>query len=262
MGWSEDEDDRRYLVVVNYGFRAVSWGESLVARWCSCWHAWGLEEGSGGEIVGVDESVGDAFEHAEFVVGAFDTAVADTVTGVESEDLVSPGEQRFGEPVELGERVLLVGGDERAECLVGFLVGIFSGVDAVEVSGASATPLRVRGRSVRTSPRASGPVVVEVVVAGQLEIPRAEDGRFERRPGAVLADALDAATDFDHPRSEPAGDVEPVQHVPGMSEMLMDRFAIRRRAVRHHHLDASHPPMPLGLEEPGQGLGVAVLDDT
>jgi hypothetical protein len=30
MGWSEDEDDRRYLVVVNYGFRAVSWGESLM----------------------------------------------------------------------------------------------------------------------------------------------------------------------------------------------------------------------------------------
>jgi hypothetical protein len=43
----------------------------------------------------------------------------------------------------------------------------------------------------------------------------------------VPADALDAATHFDHPRSEPASDVEPVQHVPGMAEMLMNRFAIR-----------------------------------
>ena len=103
-----------------------------------------MEEGSGGEIVDVDESVGDAFEDTEFVVGAFDAAVADAVTGVEGEDLVAPGEQRFGEPVELGERMLLVGGDLRAECLVGFLVGV-RGVDAVEVSGASATPLRARG---------------------------------------------------------------------------------------------------------------------
>ena len=35
-------------------------------------------------------------------------------------------------------------------------------------------------------------VVVEVVVSGQLEIPRAEDLRFERRSGTVVADALDA----------------------------------------------------------------------
>jgi hypothetical protein len=47
----------------------------------------------------------------------------------------------------------------------------------------------------------------------------------------MSADALDAATDFDHPRSEPASDVEPVQHVPGVSEMLMDRSPVRRRAV-------------------------------
>jgi len=85
-----------------------------------------------GEVGGVDESVGDAFEDAEFVVGAFEAAVGDPFGVVEGEDLVAPVEERSDDLFELGEGRVVVGGDELAERLVGLFV-VWGEVDAVEL---------------------------------------------------------------------------------------------------------------------------------
>lgn len=55
-----------------------------------------------GEVGCVGESVGDASEVAEFVVGAFDAAVAGPVRVVEGEDLVAPAEQGSDDRFVLG----------------------------------------------------------------------------------------------------------------------------------------------------------------
>lgn len=94
-------------------------------------------------------------------------------------------------------------------------------------------------------------------LVGELEIARVEDGRFECWPDAFVADAFAAATNFDHARSEPVGDVEPVEDMGGVPEMLFDGRPIGRRPVRHHHLGAAHPAVAPGQQESRHGISVA-----
>ena len=75
------------------------------------------------------------------------------------------------------------------------------------------------------------------------------------------ADALDAPSDLDHPRCEPADDVEPVQDMGGMTQMGADRRPIRPGPVRDDDLDSFEPAVSLGDEEPGEGSLIAVRDD-
>jgi hypothetical protein len=114
--------------------------------------------------------------------------------------------------------------DERSERLVGFVV-VFGEVDAVEVL--EHPPGRFQlGPAGQDPSEGFDPVVGEVVEAGELEVPGPEDVGFEGGSGPLGADALDTAADLDHPGGEPAGDVEPVEDVGGVTEMLgiADRY--------------------------------------
>ena len=55
--------------------------------------------------------------------------------------------------------------------------------------------------------------------------------------------------------------MESVEDVGGVTEMLGDGGAVGAGTIRHHHLDASEPPVSLGQEEPGEGGSVAMCHD-
>ena len=59
---------------------------------------------------------------------------------------------------------------------------------------------------------------------------------------------------------EPANDMEPVQHMAGVTEMGVDGCLVGLRPVRDDHLDAAAPAWPLFDEKPGQRSSVAMLD--
>lgn len=79
--------------------------------------------------------------------------------------------------------------------------------DAVEVLEHPPGCFQLRAAGLNRS-EGGYPVVAEVVEAGELEVAAAEDLGFEYGSGSCWADALEATGDFDHPRCEPAGDME------------------------------------------------------
>jgi hypothetical protein len=149
----------------------------------------------------VGEAEGDALEDPELVIGALEGTVGDPVGVVEGKDLVAPGEQGVDDLFVLGQRLVLEGGDEGAEGLVGG--GVVGGeVDAVEVLQQSPRrrQLGLEGEDTAEGFDAGD---VEAVEAGQLEVAAAEDVGVEGGSGAGWALALDTAADLDESGGEP-----------------------------------------------------------
>jgi hypothetical protein len=78
------------------------------------------------------------------------------------------------------------------------------------------------GRPARTRPRACtrSSSSWSNRVSGEVSGP--EHGRFEGWSRSMRADPLQTSSHFDHPRSEPAGHVKPVEDVGGVAQMLAD----------------------------------------
>ena len=178
---------------------------------------------------------------------------------MEGEDLVSPLEEGFDQPVELDERGVLPDVDEGGERLVGFL-GVCCEVDAVEVLEHPPGCFQF-GTAGQDPSERFDPFVGELIEAGELQKPGSEHIRLVGGSAAVGADALDPPTNFDHPCCEPSGDVEPVEDVGCMTQMGADGRPVRPGPVRDHHSHTLQPSVPLGHEEPREGSLVAVCDD-
>ena len=58
---------------------------------------------------------------------------------------------------------------------------------------------------------------------------------------------------------EPSDDMEPIQHVAGVSEVLVDGCLVGLRPVRNNHVDASAPAWPLFDEEPDRAAALRCL---
>ena len=58
------------------------------------------------------------------------------------------------------------------------------------------------------------------------------------------SDALDVATDFEHPGGEPAGNVEPIEEVGGVPEMLADTGPVQHRPSETTTLTVSSSGVP------------------
>lgn len=158
---------------------------------------------SGGEVVGVGETVGDALQNAELVVLALEPAIrSSTILSMEGEDLRQPLGEHLEHALELGHRELgpvvdeLLDAPHRLRLALGL-------VDAVEyLHQAPRMPqLRVLRED---ADKMHVLVLAELVAAHELEKARSEDGRIEGRTLPPSADALDPSTHLDEAIGEPA----------------------------------------------------------
>lgn len=156
-----------------------------------------------------------------------------------SEDLVSPVEEGSDDLFELGEGVVLVGGDELTERLVGGLFVSCGGVDAVEML--VEPPGVGKLRMAPEDPLQPLPLLrVEPVFSPQLQVAGPEHLGSKGRSGAVGSNPLDSSSHFDQSGGEPVRHMKPVDHVGGVTQVLTDGGPVGLRAV------ADPPPSPAG----------------
>jgi hypothetical protein len=166
------------------------------------------------EVPVIHEPVGDALEDAQLAVGALQTSAGDSVRLVEGEDLVSPLQEDIDHPLELGEGLLLIGGDEGPKASLAFR-SPSARVDPIEVLEAPPGRLEL-GIGAEDLPQPGRPLVRESVPARRLQVARAGHLGIQGRGGAGGPPlALDAPPGLVEPRAEPGGHVKAVHHVGG-----------------------------------------------
>jgi len=101
--------------------------------------------------------------------------------------------------------------------------------------------------------------VGEGVAASRQSEPGSEHSGLQDGLGARGA-ALDVAAHRGGPRLEPSGDVEPVQHAPGVSQAGVDGGLVGARAVGEDRLDSLAPLVALLRQQRRKRSGAAVRD--
>ena len=123
--------------------------------------------------------------------------------------------------------VIVVGGVEAVELLEGLPAGSKPRVGVEQLVEAGAVGV---GEGVAT-PQQQEPGLEHLGVEGGLD--------------AVGLAALDVAAHLGEPGREPSDDMEPVQHMAGVSEVGVDGRLVGARSVADHHLDLLAPAMSL-----------------